>query len=203
MPDTYSSFSELAHCERRNVDYQVVACVRPSPVLVLAPHGGGIEPGTSELARAIAGDRYSFYCFEGLKTANNERLHLASHLFDEPLASAMVQTADIIVALHGCTRSGERVWVGGRDTALGDMIKNSLTHARIAAERDRSDELSGTLPYNLCNRGRTGQGCQLELTKDLRLTLFESLNRQGREYKLHRFDQFAAAVKAAIDTAIR
>lgn len=203
MPDIYHSFFALALAERRNVDYQVVACARPSPVLILAPHGGGIEPGTSELAAAIAGERFSYYCFEGLKLRDNERLHIASHLFDEPLAAAMVQPAETVVVLHGCARPGECVWVGGRDTVLGDAIERGLRRAGIPAERDGSADLGGTLPGNLCNRGTNGQGCQLEITRDVRETLFEGLNRHGRCHRLPRADEFVAAVRAAIGATTR
>jgi phage replication-related protein YjqB (UPF0714/DUF867 family) len=41
---------------------------------VIAPHGGAIEPGTTEVAEAIAGDRFSFYTLEGVKTRDNKRL---------------------------------------------------------------------------------------------------------------------------------
>jgi phage replication-related protein YjqB (UPF0714/DUF867 family) len=56
-------------------------------VAVIAPHGGGIEPGTSELATAIAGDDFSLYLFEGLKSAGNGELHITSTNFDEPISA--------------------------------------------------------------------------------------------------------------------
>jgi phage replication-related protein YjqB (UPF0714/DUF867 family) len=45
---------------------------------ILAPHGGGIEPGTSELAEAVAGEGLSFYAFEGLKRSGNAVLHVGT-----------------------------------------------------------------------------------------------------------------------------
>ena len=84
MPDTYCNFDELVAHQRRNVDYRIHASIRPSPVAIIAPHGGGIEPGTSELAQAIAGDNFSYYCFESVRLAENKQLHIASHRFDEP-----------------------------------------------------------------------------------------------------------------------
>jgi phage replication-related protein YjqB (UPF0714/DUF867 family) len=38
---------------------------------VVALHGGGIEPGSSEIANDIAGEESSFYAFEGLKAPDN------------------------------------------------------------------------------------------------------------------------------------
>ena len=34
------------------------------------------------------------------------------------------------------------------------------------------------LVANICNRGQSGRGCQLEISKGLRLTLFEGLGRR-------------------------
>ncbi len=54
MPDTYPNFAALARKERSGIDYQVrVRRARPA-FAIMAPHGGGIEPGTSEIADAIA-----------------------------------------------------------------------------------------------------------------------------------------------------
>jgi len=33
----------------------------------MAPHGGGIEPGTIDIADAIARSEYTFYAFQGIK----------------------------------------------------------------------------------------------------------------------------------------
>jgi phage replication-related protein YjqB (UPF0714/DUF867 family) len=53
-------------------------------VAIIAPHGGKIEPGTSEIAAAIAGDDYSLYRFQGLRDRPREELHITSAKFDEP-----------------------------------------------------------------------------------------------------------------------
>ena len=55
MPkDKYSNFGALSRSERRDVDYRICIDVRAGSVAVIAPHGGNIEPGTSEVAAAIA-----------------------------------------------------------------------------------------------------------------------------------------------------
>ena len=41
--------------------------VGTSRVATIAPHGGTIEPVTSKLAEATAGDSFNWYCFEGLQ----------------------------------------------------------------------------------------------------------------------------------------
>jgi phage replication-related protein YjqB (UPF0714/DUF867 family) len=59
--------------------------VPESRIAIIAPHGGGIEPGSSTIARAIAGEDINMYLFEGIKVAKgNAIVHIASHHFDEP-----------------------------------------------------------------------------------------------------------------------
>ena len=44
MTDKYASFAELANFEAPGRDYRIHARARPeSAVIVIAPHGGGIE----------------------------------------------------------------------------------------------------------------------------------------------------------------
>lgn len=76
-------------------------------VAIIAPHGGKIERGTSELARAIGGTDYRIYCFEGTKPNNNRDLHITSTNFDEPEGVKLVSACDRVVALHGCAREGD------------------------------------------------------------------------------------------------
>src|SRR5512140_144768 len=104
----YTSFDELRQHEREGVDFTRKATKRGSRIAVIAPHGGGIEPGTSELATAIAGWNYSSYTFEGLKSEGNELLHVTSTLFDEPKGLDIVEHADIVVAIHGCGGDGAK-----------------------------------------------------------------------------------------------
>jgi phage replication-related protein YjqB (UPF0714/DUF867 family) len=43
--DTYRSFAELSAHERLGKDYTIDFVERDSPVAIIAPHGGKIEPG--------------------------------------------------------------------------------------------------------------------------------------------------------------
>jgi len=79
--DTYANFSALNAQEREDVDFCV--CVVPRETVateILAPHGGGTEPGTSQIAKQIAGKDLSYATFEGLKPTGNSRLHITSHV---------------------------------------------------------------------------------------------------------------------------
>ena len=167
MADRYKSFGALAANERPGRDYRVRAVDRGSAVVILAPHGGWIEPGTSEIAEAIAGTDLSFYAFEVLRNGPHGNFHITSHKFDEPEAMKLVGSSCTAVAIHG--RRGdesEAVWLGGRATDLRDAVGASLLAAGFEAEFNK--RFPGFHRANICNRARSGEGVQLELPRSLR-----------------------------------
>lgn len=166
--DRYRSFAELAarHVEGR--DFHITVVRRGSGTAIVAPHAGRIERGTSEVARAIAGDDFDLYLFEGcLPALNFETLHLTSGRFDEARALALIADAERVVAVHGVADTGERVLIGGRDRVLACAIADQL-HLRGVRASTRGHRYPGLDPLNLCNRGRGGAGVQLELSDRLR-----------------------------------
>ncbi len=168
MLDKYASFAELAGAETPGTDYRISAVARPdSPVIVIAPHGGGIEIGTSELATLIAGEDHSLFAFEGLKPCGRNRdLHITSHRFDHPECLALVGRCAVAVGIHGCIGESQ-IYVGGLDTELTGLLTTRLGAAgfRTNAEGHR---YPGRNPLNVCNRGMRRRGAQLEITRDLR-----------------------------------
>jgi phage replication-related protein YjqB (UPF0714/DUF867 family) len=168
MTDKYSSCAELASFEALGTDYRIRAVARPSsPVVVVAPHGGGIEVGTSELAHLIAGDDHSLFAFEGLKGyGRNRDLHITSHRFDHPECLAMVERCAVAIGVHGCIGESQ-IYVGGLDTELATLLTLHLTRAGFSATAE-GHRYPGRNPLNVCNRGTRRRGAQLELTRDLR-----------------------------------
>lgn len=137
----------------------------------MAPHGGWIEPSTSELAEAVAGKEFSFYTFRGIRESGNHTLHLTSHRFDEPVALQAVSDADVVVAFHGeRTADHSFVMLGGRRMELIRSLREALSGEGFAV-RDPRPGLGGTNPRNICNRGSSGAGVQLELSEGLRSAL--------------------------------
>lgn len=165
--DRYEDFAALAAAARRGRDYWVAWRRRSSPVLVVAPHGGWIEPGTDRVARAIAGRDFSWYVFLGLHYPRRRELHLTSTSFDEPRALALVAAHRWVLAVHGCGDPGEAVLLGGLDQELKEELAAALAAAGLEA-RLTGHAYPGRDPCNICNRGRTGAGVQLELTRQLR-----------------------------------
>src|SRR5512133_672716 len=174
-PARYHSFGDLAAVEANH--YRVLKEVRPSALLVFTPHGGGIEPGTSEIVRAIAGDEYSWYCFEGVGRNGNEHLHITSTLFDEPILMDMLVQARTVVAIHGCGDTHRKIlFTGGLDTGLADRFVSIFRQAGFASERG-TGRISGISTRNICNRGLTRMGVQIEISEALRRDLFVGLDR--------------------------
>ena len=154
---SYMSFKELVHREVEGQDYRIRIESRDPRVLIMAPHGGKIEPTTAEIAAATAGDDYSFYCFEGLKT-DSRPLHIESHLFDEPRALQVVQKADVVITIHGqIDQKEEFVMVGGLNDSLRSEITQELEGAGFQT-RVPTEGLMGTDSQNICNRGKLRRG---------------------------------------------
>src|SRR5512133_3205299 len=170
---------------------------RDSPVLILAPHGGGIEPGTSEVASAIAGSEFSLYCFESLKGDGNHSLHLTSYRFDEPECMRLVTAAHTVISVHGCEGPHDRVFIGGRNAELRDLLIRSLCLAGFEAVEDTSHH-AGISPRNICNRGLTRRGVQLEIETGLRRAMFAGLERAQRRWRTPVFARFIYAVRSTL-----
>ena len=134
MTDKYASFTELAQHETEGTDYRVTAIERPgSRVLIIAPHGGRIEVGTSELAALIAGDEHNLFTFEGLKPRGHNRdLHITSRCFDHPGCLAILSRCSIAVGIHGCVGESQ-IYVGGLDTALTTLLAERIRAAGLPA----------------------------------------------------------------------
>jgi phage replication-related protein YjqB (UPF0714/DUF867 family) len=185
----FPNFAALKQAEREGVDFDIVCRPRRSPVAVIAPHGGEIEPGTSEIAAAIAGDEFNLYCFEGRKPKGNTGLHIRSANFDEPKCLGLISSCDCVVTVHGCRKGKRTVFLGGRDAELRDAICDRLEASGFRTARPPNADLQGVSPRNICNKGRRGCGAQLELSRDLR----DELRDDGE-----RFAAFAAAIRTAL-----
>ena len=187
MSDRYNNYADLAAGELEGVHYRVRVIERASPIVIMAPHGGRIEPGTSQTAALIAADEFSLYCFEGL--VSGRRLHITSTLFDEPRGVALVEACEIAIAIHGRADGSDNqaVWLGGLHENLRDAVGASLE--RVGFKTSTDHHMQGKHPHNICNKGRSRAGVQLELPRSLRDTFYnEEFTRQA----------FASAVRAPI-----
>ena len=201
MADTYPNFAALEQHERAGIDYAVLVRREDPAFAIVAPHGGGIEPGTSEIADAIAVQRWSFYSFEGLKQSGNRVLHITSTCFDEPMCLVLLSGTSRVVTLHGEESDDDiqGVFVGGLDLELGTRMGALLKAQGFDVRRHPDPNLQGLNLKNICNRGTAGKGVQLELSRSVRETLFESLTREGRKHPTPRFKTFVDTVARSLE----
>jgi phage replication-related protein YjqB (UPF0714/DUF867 family) len=196
----YSTYEELERNQREGIDYQVHIREGDSGIAVVAPHGGGIELGTTEIAREVAGIEHTFYGFEGTKAEDNSDLHLTSKEFDEPRLANIVSKEEIVLTVHGCEGEGEVVYVGGLHKALKKKIHRLLSHAGFRARLSPDPKMGGKSPHNICNRGRSGAGVQLELSKGLRTQMFFDLETyKGRDIKRETFHKFVSVLRKTLE----
>lgn len=168
MSDKYSNYAELAAAEEEGTDFEIVVINRPqSRVAVIAPHAGGIEPRTGPIAKSTAGAEFSLYCFRGLKDSGNRDLHITSHHFDEPTCLELISDHEWVIAIHGCEKKDESVFLSGLDKTLITDLDAGLLRAGIRVET-AGHNYTATHPDNICNRGRSNVGVQFELSPSFR-----------------------------------
>lgn len=199
MPkDRYGSFEQLAMEQREGRDFAVRVVARESPYAIIAPHGGKIELGTSEVALGIAGEEHALYLFEGLK-AGRRVLHITSEAFDEPRCLTILRAATTVVTIHGMAGAAPEVHLGGLDESLVRRLEAELKEAGFTAHRTSDPRRAGTRPNNLCNRGNSGRGCQLEISRGLRDAMMHDLTPNGRDERTEEFRKFVRTVRDALE----
>lgn len=227
VADVYGSNSDLYRNRTEGVDFgrrsrrhgasDDDSTARGSVALstVVAPHGGGIEPGTSELCVAIAGYHpatlaatggavYDYWMLEGLRSADNDQLHVTTTHCDDAMALSLCGGARTVLSLHGCsvaTAGGMgTVLVGGRDTVLRGLLIARLDDAGFdAVDATGHPSLGGVAPENLTNRTLLGAGAQLEIVMPVRAAMFTiNTHAQRKNTTTSTFWSFTAACRAAL-----
>lgn len=192
----YNNYRQLNENETKGRGYLIHFRHGKSGILVMAPHGGGIEPGTTEIADALAGMEHSFYSFDGVKRLANWNLHITSRQFDEPIGINIAKNSQTIVTVHGCKEKGKIVYIGGRDLQLKEKIIKAIKLTSFMVIE--SPRFPGINELNICNRSRNGRGVQLEISMGLRRTMFQDISRMKRKKTTKVFDRFISAVRSAL-----
>jgi phage replication-related protein YjqB (UPF0714/DUF867 family) len=172
MPDKYPNFESLRQHKAEGRDYRIIVRheSRSRSTIIVAPHAGKIEPVTSMLAKEIAGDDYCLYLFEGILDGNNfPELHITSTNFDEPQALRIVGECMTVVAIHGRRDEGDpnTILLGGRHIEMVTSIESRLRSEGFRTSSN-GHRYPADNPQNICNRGLTGRGTQLEVPNTLR-----------------------------------
>jgi phage replication-related protein YjqB (UPF0714/DUF867 family) len=199
MKDTYKNFKRLSDVEKEGKDYRIWSNKIKSRIAIVAPHGGGIEPGTSEIAKSIAGDDFTCYLFEGIKSRENKKyLHLTSTNFDEPQGIKICYRSDMVLTVHGAEENDDFVCVGGRNQVLKNKMIQQLKNDGFNAIEDTTHH-SGRNAENICNRCQSMEGLQLEISKGLRKKMFKELNRTHQRSTTRVFDKFVKSIRSVLN----
>jgi phage replication-related protein YjqB (UPF0714/DUF867 family) len=125
---------------------------------IIAIHGGNIEPGTGEVARALVGGDFPVYI-------NKEVPHITSSEFQNKKLDELLKKVDVVISIHGQHDTEEAfTMVGGLHKELVSKISESLLVAGFEV-KNPPENLDGDNPKNVCNRGLSGKGVQLEISR--------------------------------------
>lgn len=99
----------------------------------------------------------------------NTELHITSTNFDEPRALDIVRQFATATAIHGRRDDGDKetIWLGGLDTEMVRKMERGLRSAGFTA-LSNGHRYPADNPRNICNRGLSGRGSQIEVPRTLR-----------------------------------
>jgi phage replication-related protein YjqB (UPF0714/DUF867 family) len=92
------------------------------------------------------------------------------------------------------------VFMGGLNAALRGCLLAELAANGFDVREHPDPSLQGLEPKNLCNRGgKSRSGVQLELSRNLRETMFLSLSPDGRKQTTPEFAAFVGAIRSVLN----
>jgi phage replication-related protein YjqB (UPF0714/DUF867 family) len=166
MAVPYEDYTELVLKALKDRDYRLNLTDREADVTVTAIHGGGIEPLTSELAAAIAGEEHNLYDFRGIRPQGNEELRIPAHRFDEMHLRQLLRRSRLALSVLGVEGAEALVHLGGRNRRLVRILRQRLTEAGFVV-RGPLGPGAAHGPTRFVNWPAEG-GVQMELTRALR-----------------------------------
>lgn len=196
----YSSYTELSREQRPNIDFKVTYRPGAKSFLITAPHGGNIEPGSTEIADAIASDKFGFYAFNGLKRDSSD-LYLPSTSFDEPELVRVTKNYGTTISVHIIEGSERLVYVGGRFRQLSSAISQVLAGKGYPVKPLPETSVAYNMS-NFINKTAVG-GVQIEITTALASEMFRGpitsdRIRQDPSRRTAEFTKFTDTVKLVL-----
>ena len=201
MQKAYQDFTELVLHAAKGRDYRLNIVDRKADVTITAVHGGSIEPLTSELAAAIAGEEYNLYELRGLRTRGCELLRVPIQRFNEAQLHALMQRSNIALSIQGTEGGEAAVHLGGRNRWLKRVLGARLQEAGFQV-RPPAGPGAAHDPLRFYNLAVEG-GVQIELTSAMRESLIDCALRdflwEDQQCWNDRFCAFVIAVRGAIE----
>ncbi|OFQ93256.1 hypothetical protein HMPREF2913_00065 [Staphylococcus sp. HMSC065A08] len=171
--DYNKSMTELYKDTTEGIDWKKDTRNVGKSVLIVAPHGGNIEQGTSELTKLVAnnGD-FDYFSFEAIRPSNNTQLHVTSTNYDDATLHEMIQDRTATISIHGAQGEEQLVYLGGYQSPLRDAIQSQLELKGFVVKIP-PEYLGGLSNANFINKVEESTGVQLELTTALRKAFFK------------------------------
>lgn len=181
--DHFKSMTQLFSHTKEGTDWKKEIKKTNSNVIIVAPHGGNLEKGTTELTKLVANqNHYNYYSFTVLNHTNPEKFHVTSPHYNDPTLLNMVKSKDFAISIHGAKGTKPVIYLGGLDTPLKQAIKHELLKQHFIVKPSPT-YLGGDLKENFVNRDFKDKGVQIELSTAFRKSLFinENMSAQSRE----------------------
>lgn len=185
--DVYRNFRQMTLGHDTPKEYTIIVKDRLSSVTVIAPHGGEIERGTEDIARALAGTDWNLYAFIAQFPKGHRPLHVTAANFDDPIAVSLSSNAVLGVSVHRRKDPGAVICIGGSNTELREALARELTSSGFECE-EPCLRLQGKSPDNIVNLPKAG-GVQMELS----LQIGDELASGGEK-----LSAFTKAVRSAV-----
>lgn len=129
MTEPYRDVAELVlHCVQGR-DYRFVIRDLGADVTIVAIHGGGIEPLTSEVAAAIAGEEHNLYDLRGIRAGDNSALRVPAPRFDEMRLRNLLNRSRTALSVLGVPGDAPAVHLGGKNRRLRAALAERLMAA--------------------------------------------------------------------------
>ena len=200
MNEPCHDFADLVLSFRSNIDYEIEVIERGSPFCIVAVHGGGIDPLTEELARAVAGRAHSLYLLRALKPEIREQLRIPARRYKEMRLDNMMQRSKAALSIVGCACDDVAVHLGGQNRRLKGVLETHLIEQGFETGSPVTPGASHS-PTRFYNRADQG-GVQIELGEKLRASLLDapltSKPYQEAGRRNARFDALVGALKDAL-----
>lgn len=196
--DRYKNFSEMTKDQTEGKEFFVRHKYLTKKCAVIAPHGGWIEPGTSEIVDRISNGNLSYYIFDGLNAKNNKDLHITSKNFDDDRCLELLNRVNKAVTIHGENGDGDFIYIGGLDFALSRIIYNNLSKIGFKVFDHIDKRFLATSVDNICNKSILKIGVQIEISKGIRKKFFKNLF-ESKRIPTEKMDLFCKAIIDSIE----
>jgi phage replication-related protein YjqB (UPF0714/DUF867 family) len=201
MGEPFQDFTELVLNAVKERDYRLTVVNRGADATIVAVHGGGIDPLTSELATAIAGEEHNLYDFRGIRPRGNEELRIPAHRFDEMRLRELLRHSRLGLSILGVEGTEMVAHLGGRNRCLKHILTGRLSEAGFDV-RGPAGPGAAHDPTRFVNWSSEG-GVQMELPQALRGSMVDGelrdfLWEDARRWN-ERFCAFTVAVRGALE----